>query len=58
MTVVAGLANIQVGDLTPFVDGTIAVVQAFFALVSAIAFVWGFVRKIVLTIQGRNQVVL
>lgn len=55
ITMVAGLANIQVGDLTPVVDAVVSVVQGALLIVSSIAFIIGFVRKLWNTISNKNS---
>jgi hypothetical protein len=54
ITIVLGLAHIQVGDLTPFVDGIINVVQTALAAIAAVMTVWGLFRKIILTLKGQH----
>lgn len=54
LTVGLGFAHIQVGNLSPIVDALIAALQALFGLVSALAVVWGLIRKLYLTIKGQH----
>lgn len=54
ITAVCGLAGIHVGDLTPLVDPAIAIIQAVLGLVSAAAFFYGLVRKVILTARGEH----
>lgn len=54
ITMVAGLANIQVGDLTPVVDAVVSFVQAILLAVSSVAFIIGFVRKVWNTVSNKN----
>lgn len=55
LTVVLGFARIPAGDFTPVVDGLVVVVQAFFGLVSALAFLYGVFRKLYLTWQRKSS---
>lgn len=54
LTMLAGFGHIQLGDLTPLVDGIVQAVQAFLALVSSVVFVVGLVRKIYRTANGTH----
>lgn len=51
---VAGLSHINVGDLSPVIDAIIAVVQDGLALISALATVYGAIRKVVRTMNGEH----
>lgn len=54
LTMVFGLANVQVGDLTPIVDSIVSVVQAIAVLISAVVALVGLVRKVIATIKGQH----
>lgn len=57
VTMAAGLANIQVGDLTPMVNAIIEAVQAFFLFVSAVVAVIAGIRKVYRTAIGENRAI-
>lgn len=57
LTIFLGTQNIELPSemLTAVVEAVVVAMQAFFALVSAVAVVWGAIRKILLTIKGQNK---
>ena len=54
LSAVFGLANVQLGDLTPIVDAIAAAVQTFIAFVAAAIALYGLVRKVILTLTGSH----
>jgi hypothetical protein len=58
-TVYSGIAHVTLPteDLTRISDAVIVIVQSFFLIVSSLAFVYGSVRKIYLTVTGQNSTV-
>lgn len=54
VTMIAGFAHVQVGDLTPIADTIVAIVQALALVASLVVTLVGFVRKVVLTIRGEH----
>lgn len=53
---VAGVANIQVGDLNPLIAGIVNVVESALYLISSIGVVYGLGRKLWLSAVGENKV--
>ena len=55
-TVLAGFAHISVPSdlITQIIDGIVAVVQDFLMLVAVVAATVGAIRKVILTITGKN----
>lgn len=58
LMLVIGMAHWNIGQdqLTQLFDGIVAVVQDALILVAAVVAVVGFARKLILSVQGQNQV--
>ncbi len=60
-TVGIGLAHVTVpglpDQLNGIIDGVVAAIQAVIGTLAAVSFAWGAVRKLWLTVVGKNQAV-